>query len=61
MSEEKVLERIEYLKNEIEKQRNQQNKLCEKYKSVRKYRRLQQDIGIMNLELERLEEELLLS
>ncbi|WP_305928102.1 hypothetical protein [Bacillus mycoides] len=57
MSEEEVLERIEYLKNEIKKKYKQQDKLCEKYKSVRKYRGLQQDIGIMNMEIERLEEE----
>lgn len=48
---------IKELKQQINKAHTRQKQLSDKYKSVREYRSLQQDIFIMNLKIAQLERE----
>lgn len=50
-------ERVIELKNKINKAYKEQRKLAEKYKSVSQYRKLQQDIGLMGMEIEEIYDE----
>ena len=50
-------EKIIKLKKEINLAFEKQKKLSEKFKCVREYQRLQQDIGLRDMEIERLYEE----
>jgi len=50
-------DKVKELKKNIVKAYDQQQKLVDKYKSVQQYRKLQQDIGLMKTEIERIQEE----